>query len=163
MMKQSKKNKSLDIEKLLTLTNQGPSKWELDNIVYNDRATNPQTLINFLQRIKDLESKKSLTSAEDKELNILYSLCDDLDEAECIELLSNDDKIVQQNFIESLARQSALEVLTNDKVSFDTMYTMCKLSPSDFILTSKRTQDLINSIHELVIQGETLSKDIGGA
>jgi hypothetical protein len=40
---------------------------------------------------------------------------------------------------------------------------MCKLSPSDFIITAKRTQDLINSIHELVIQGETLSSDVAGA
>jgi molybdenum cofactor biosynthesis enzyme len=80
-----------------------------------------------------------------------------------VQLLSNDDEIVQQTFIENLARTSALEVLTNDRISYETMNTMCKLSPSDFILTAKRTQDLINSIHELVIQGETLSSDVAGA
>jgi len=162
-MKNQKQTK-LNVEKLLSLsTTQGPSKWALDNVKYNDRATNPETLLAFLQRIKELESIKKRTDFESKELEILNSLAEDLDEEECAQLLSNDDEVVQQNFIESLARKSALEVLTNDKVSFETMEMMCKLSPSDFILTSKRTQDLINSIHELVIQGETLSRDIGGA
>jgi hypothetical protein len=40
---------------------------------------------------------------------------------------------------------------------------MCRLSPEDFILTSKRTQDLISSIQELVIKGETLSDEMAGA
>jgi len=155
--------KNIDIDKILSLAQQGPSKWELDNITYNDRTTNPETLLAFLTRLKHLSVQASLTNYEAQELKILNSLAKDLNEDECIELLSNDDEVVQQNFIETLARTSALEVLTNDKVSFETMNTMCKLSPSDFILTSKRTQDLINSIHELVIQGETLSKDVAGA
>jgi hypothetical protein len=155
--------KNIDIDKILSLAQQGPSKWELDNITYNDRTTNPVTLLAFLNRLKHLSVQASLTDHEAQELKILNSLAKDLNEDECIELLSNDDEVVQQNFIETLARTSALEVLTNDKVSFETMNTMCKLSPSDFILTSKRTQDLINSIHELVIQGETLSKDVAGA
>lgn len=162
-MTKTKKAKNIDVQKILSLAQVGPSRWELDNITWNDRTSNPQTLLAFLKRIDHLSQIKSLTDAESSELEILNSLADDLDEAECIELLSNDDEIVQQNFIESLARTSALEVLTNDKVSIETMNTMCKLSPSDFILTSKRTQDLINSIHELVIQGETLSSDVAGA
>ena len=155
--------KNIDIDKILSLAQQGPSKWELDNITYNDRTTNPETLLAFLTRLKHLSVQASLTDYEAQELKILNSLAKDLNEDECIELLSNDDEVVQQTVIETLARTSALEVLTNDKVSFETMNTMCKLSPSDFILTSKRTQDLINSIHELVIQGETLSKDVAGA
>ena len=86
-----------------------------------------------------------------------------MDQIDCERLLSNDDDLAQQNFIENLARRSALEVLTCDKVTFETMNIMCKLAPEDFILTSKRTQDIINSVHELVIQGETLSRDIAGA
>ena len=43
------------------------------------------------------------------------------------------------------------------------MNAMCKLSPNDFILAAKRSQDIINSIRELVIQGETLSDDVAGA
>lgn len=162
-MTKTKKAKNIDVQKILSLAQTGPSRWELDNITWNDRTSNPQTLLAFLKRINHLSQIKDLSDAESSELEILNSLADDLDEAECIELLSNDDEIVQQNFIESLARTSALEVLTNDKVSIETMNTMCKLSPSDFILTSKRTQDLINSIHELVIQGETLSSDVAGA
>jgi hypothetical protein len=43
------------------------------------------------------------------------------------------------------------------------MNTACKLSPNDFILCAKRTQDLINAIQGLVIKGETLSSDVAGA
>ena len=157
------KNKKLNTEKLLTLASAGTSRWELDNITWHDRASNPETLISFLERISLLESLEERTSREERELDSLIDLANDLDEEECVQLLSNDDEIVQQTFIENLSRTSALEVLTNDRISFETMNTMCKLSPSDFILTAKRTQDLINSIHELVIQGETLSSDVAGA
>ena len=157
------KNKKLNTEKLLTLASAGTSRWELDNITWHDRASNPETLISFLERIQFLENIEDRNSKEERELDSLIDLANDLDEEECVELLSNDDEIVQQTFIENLARTSALEVLTNDRISFETMNTMCKLSPSDFIITAKRTQDLINSIHELVIQGETLSSDVAGA
>ena len=40
------------------------------------------------------------------------------------------------------------------------MEEMCKLSPEDFIMASKRSQDLINAIKELILQGETLSQDL---
>lgn len=157
------KNKKLNTEKLLTLASAGTSRWELDNITWHDRASNPETLVAFLERIKFLENIEDRNSKEERELDSLIDLANELDEEECEQLLSNDDEIVQQTFIENLARTSALEVLTNDRISYETMNTMCKLSPSDFILTAKRTQDLINSIHELVIQGETLSSDVAGA
>jgi len=154
----------LDVDKLLAAAAVGPSKWELDNIVYNDRTTNPNTLIAFLKRIKDLQTAgTSLTKIESEELEILVELANDLDEKECLDLLSNDDDFAQHRYIEEIARKSALEVLCNNKVDIETMHEMCKLSPEDFILASKRAQDLINSIKELIIQGETLSQDLAGA
>jgi hypothetical protein len=154
----------LDVDKLLAAAAVGPSKWELDNIVYNDRTTNPNTLIAFLKRIKDLQTAgTSLTKIESEELEILVELANDLDEKECLDLLSNDDDLAQHRYIEEIARKSALEVLCNNKVDIETMHEMCKLSPEDFILASKRAQDLINSIKELIIQGETLSQDLAGA
>lgn len=153
----------INIDHLLNIANTGPSKWELDNIIWHDRTNDPRCLIEFLTRIKTLEQNENKSSQEQKEYNILCELANELDEDECVELLSDQDEIVQQNFIESLARASALEVLTKDRVSLETMNIMCKLNPGDFILTSKRTQDIINSVHELVIQGETLSNDISGA
>ena len=155
--------KKLDIDSILSKAQLGLSRWELDNITWNDRASNPKTLYEFLTRIQELESLEEPSELELQELEILSELANDLDEQECVELLSNDDEVVQQNFIESLARQSALEVLTGGRVSFETMTTTCKLSPSDFILTAKRTQDLISAIQELVIQGETQSNDVAGA
>jgi hypothetical protein len=154
---------TLDIDSILSNARIGLSRWELDNIIWNDRTSNPKTLYNFLSRIQELSKKSDSTELEKDELEILQELAEDLNEQNCTELLSNDDDIVQQLFIERLARQSAIEVLTAGRVSFETMNTTCKLSPNDFILTAKRTQDLINSIQELVIQGETLSNDVAGA
>lgn len=157
------KKKKLDIDNILMNAYTGPSRWELDNIVWHDRNSDPTVLVAFLERIKELEEIDSRLPEENHELEILTSLANEMDEDECVALLKNDDETAQQNFIERLARRNALEVLTNERMSFETMNLMCKLSPPDFILASKRTQDLINSIHELVIQGETLSSDVAGA
>lgn len=157
---------SLDIKKLLEMTNNSQvSKWELDTIIWNERTTDPEVLKKFLFRIESLQSVtlKKLSDAERQELQILKELADSMDQDACEELLSQDDEVVKQRFIESLARQGALETLCKNEISIDTMEKMCKLSPNDFILTAKRSQDLINSIQELVIQGETLSNDVAGA
>jgi hypothetical protein len=153
----------LNIDYILSKVPAGPSRWELDNIVYNDRTTNPATLLAFLHRIRVLRDEHTPSEEKAAELAILEELAEELDQNECLEILSKDDDIVRQNFIENLARRGAIEVLCKDKVSEETMNMTCKLSPSDFILAAKRTQDLINSIRELVIQGETLSRDVAGA
>jgi len=137
------------------------SKWELDSVVYYDRTSNLKTLSNFLIRIQSLQIIKR-TPSEQEELGYLLELLEDLDEDECLELSDSTDEDHRISFIENLARISAIEILTGEKISFETMNTACKLSPSDFILCAKRTQDLINAIHGLVIKGETLSRDVAG-
>jgi uncharacterized protein YjgD (DUF1641 family) len=104
------------------------------------------------------ESEK--TSAEQQELSALLELYADLDDNDILDLIDPTDEESRDQFIEDLARESAIQVLTNGKMDFETMTTACKLSPNDFILCAKRTQDLINSIRGLVIKGETLSKDV---
>lgn len=154
----------IDVNGLLELaSNSQISKWELDNIVWNERTTNRTVLIDFLRRISVLKQLEKPTPSQTRELEILEELAEDMDQEVCEELLSQDDEQVRQRFVEDLARQGALETLCNNAVSIDTMEKMCKLNPTDFISTAKRSQDLINSIHELVIQGETLSNDVAGA
>ena len=138
------------------------SKWELDSVIYYDRTSNPKTLSDFLTRIQTLQLVKR-TANEQAELGYLLELLEDMDEDECLDLLDRTDEDDRISFIENLARISAIEILTGEKISFETMNTACKLSPSDFILCAKRTQDLINAIHGLVIKGETLSYDVAGA
>lgn len=155
---------SLDVEYLISLAESSQtSKWELDNIIWHERTTNPEVLLQFLKRIEYLQSLKAASLTQKAELQILTELADELDQEECEELFSQDDEVVRQRFIEALARQGALETLCNNAISIETMEKMCKLSPNDFILAAKRSQDLINSIQELVIQGETLSSDVAGA
>lgn len=150
------------IKKVLSNIKSGPSKWELDNITWADRTTNPTVLRDFLNRISFLQTNKN-TSAEAKELEILIEFLSDIDETECANLLNQSDEESKDTFIENLARSSAIQVLTNGKLDFETMTISCKLSPNDFILCAKRTQDIVNAIHGLVIKGETLSNDVAGA
>lgn len=151
------------IKILLSKINVGPSKWELDTITYYDRTSNVETLHRFLSRISELRTKKTLNVAEEHELANLLELLEDMDEDDISDLIERSEEDVKEMFIEDLARKSAIEVLTNGKLGFETMNTACKLSPNDFILCAKRTQDLINAIQGLVIKGETLSKDVAGA
>ena len=141
----------------------GPSKWELDSIIYYDRTSNLASLAKFLTRIQDLQTLKTKATAEEKqELGYLVELLEELDEEECLELLGSSAEDHKTSFIENLARTSAIEILTGGKISYESMNTACKLSPTDFILCAKRTQDLINAIQGLVIKGETLSMDVAG-
>jgi hypothetical protein len=141
----------------------GPSKWELDTIIWADRTSDLKTLVKFLTRVEELRTKTDLTSPEQEELKHLLELVDDLDRDECESLLTQSEEESKESYLEDLARTCAIEVLTNGKLSFDTMSISCRLSPNDFILCAKRTQDLINAIHGLVIKGETLSQDVAGA
>ncbi|NBO27902.1 MAG: hypothetical protein EBX47_07415 [Synechococcaceae bacterium WB8_1B_057] len=156
----------MNIEQVETLIDNlvvGPSKWELDNIIYWDRTTNPKTLHDFLTRLQSLSKKSDLNKSELNEKTYLLELLEDLDFDECQVLLEDDEEEIKLRFIENLARTCAIETLTNGRLDIETMNTACKLSPNDFIICAKRTQDLINAIHSLVIKGETLSKDVAGA
>lgn len=149
------KKKKLNVDKLAKLAAGGPSRWELDSFVYNDRTTNPDTLRSFLLRIQELKNNCA-NDNEKTELKILLELAESLDEEECIQLLSNSDDVVQTHYIEKLARLSALEVMSMGRTQLDTLSKMVKLSHSDFILVCKRTQELLDSIRDLAIQGENL-------
>jgi Mg/Co/Ni transporter MgtE len=151
------------IKNLISKSNVTTNKWELDNIVWWDRTTNSESLIRFVNRIQELTEQKTLTAEETKELQYLSELLDELEQDECDELLNRTEEQSKDAFIEDLARTSAIEILTGGKISYETMNTACKLSPSDFIMCAKRTQDLLNAIQGLVIKGETLSKDVAGA
>ena len=156
--------KPTQIKNILSKLNIGPSKWELDTVIYHDRYSNSTTLSAFLTRIQylqDLDNKASVS--EQQELEYLLELLEELDEDNCLELTDLTDEDIKNSFIENLARTSAIEILTGGKINFETMNTACKLSPNDFILCAKRTQDLINAIQGLVVKGETLSMDVAGA
>jgi len=155
--------KLTQIDNVLPRLITAPNKWELDSVIYYDRTSNVNTLSKFLARIQELHGLGDKADPNQaQELVYLVELLDDLDEDECLELMDQTDEDNRNTFIEGLARTSAIEVLTEGKLSFETMNTSCKLSPNDFILCAKRTQDLINAVQGLVIKGETLSMDVAG-
>ena len=155
--------KTTQIKQVLSAINLAPSKWELDTITWYDRLSNPTTLVNFLTRIENLQSLSTPDNHQQQELIHLLELLDDIENEDVEELIDRSEEELRDSFIENLAKISAIEVITNGKLSYKTMNTACKLSPNDFILCAKRTQDLLNSIQGLVIKGETLSKDVAGA
>ena len=93
----------------------------------------------------------------------LLELLENIKESDVEELINRTENQEKNSFIDELAKKSAIELITTGKMSFETMNTSCKLTPNDFVLCAKRTQDLMNSIRGLVIKGETLSKDVAGA
>lgn len=153
-MKPEKINEILEKLKL------GPSKWELDNVVYHDRGSNPETLAEFLNRIKELEGRSVRNSSEENELKNLLEILDEMEETDVFDACYQTEDDAKESYIENLARISAIQVLTNGKMDYETMNTACKFSPNDFILCAKRTQEIINAIRGLVIKGETLSQDV---
>jgi hypothetical protein len=155
--------KTTQIKELLSSITIGPSKWELDTITWHDRLSNPATLTNFLSRIQELQAIKKRPTSLQKELDHLVEMLDGIDDNDIADLVNQSEDDARDSFIEELAKVSAIEVITGGKLSFNTMNTACKLSPNDFILCAKRTQDLINSIQGLAIKGETLSNDVAGA
>jgi hypothetical protein len=153
--------KSENITQILSTLRDCLSKWELDNITWADRTTDPRVLSQFLQRIEQLQTLE--TRAAKQELTYLLELLEDIDESDCAALANQTDDTARILFIENLARISAIEILTDNKLSFDTMTISCKLSPSDFILCAKRAQDLINAVQGMVIKSENLSPDVAQA
>lgn len=151
------------IKDLLDKSTECPSKWELETIIWADRNRDPNVLIKFLKRIDYLYSTENKTTTQEEELAHLLVMLEELDEKECISILSKSTDIARDIFIENLARRSAIEILCLHKLTIETMTLACKLSPNDFILCAKRSQDLIDSISGLAIKGEKLSKDIAGA
>jgi hypothetical protein len=117
-----------------------------------------------LNRIQKLQTLTNTASPEEQqELTYLLELLNELNDEDVSELINRSDEQAKDAFIENLARTSAIEILTGGKILYETMNTACKLSPNDFIMCAKRTQDLLNSIQGLVVKGETLSKDVAGA
>ena len=155
--------KTEQIKDVLSSIKLVPSKWELDTIIWHDRLSNPNTLVGFLNQIQQLQEIKNPSADQKLELSYLLDLLDEIEDSDLDALINRSDEEVKDAFIEDLAKVSAIEVITGGKLSFETMNTACKLSPNDFILCAKRTQDLINSIQGLAIKGETLSNDVAGA
>ena len=125
--------------------------------------SNTKTLAAFLDRIQELKSIKKTAADIQRELVYLLELWEEVEQSDIDDLCNRTEEDAKDVFIEELAKVSAIEVITGGKISYETMNTACKLSPNDFILCAKRTQDLLNAIQGLVIKGETLSKDVAGA
>ena len=82
---------SLDIDALLSLAKESSvSKWELDNITWHERASNPKVLLEFLGRIKELKKTENPTDEQRQELDILEELAEDMDNDYGIDGLDSD-------------------------------------------------------------------------
>ena len=150
--------KSENITNVLSQLRACPSKWELDNITWADRTTDPQVLSKFLQRIEELQQASSRAATQ--ELTILLELLEEINEDEVALLINQTEDAAKSQYIEKLARVSAIEILLDNKLSFDTVDSTCKLGHNDFILCATRAQELITAVQSMMIKSESLSQDI---
>jgi hypothetical protein len=152
------KMKTENITNVLSQLRACPSKWELDNITWSDRTTDPQVLSKFLQRIEELQQLSSRAATQ--ELAILLELLEEINDYEVELLVDQTEAAAKSQYIEKLARVSAVEILSDNKLSFNTIDVTCKLGHNDFILCATRAQELITAVQSMMIKSESLSQDI---
>jgi hypothetical protein len=150
--------KTENISNVLSQLRACPSKWELDNIIWSDRTVDPRVLSKFLYRIEELQQASSVAARQ--ELAILLELLEEINEEEVELLVNQTEDAAKSQYIEQLARVSAVEILADNKLSFDTVKSTCKLSHNDFILCATRAQELITAIQGMMIKSESLSNDV---
>lgn len=150
--------KTENITNVLSQLRACPSKWELDNITWADRTTDPQVLSKFLQRIEELQQLSSRAATQ--ELAILLELLEEINDYEVELLVDQTEAAAKSQYIEKLARVSAVEILSDNKLSFNTIDVTCKLGHNDFILCATRAQELITAVQSMMIKSESLSQDI---
>jgi hypothetical protein len=152
------KMKTENITNVLSQLRACPSKWELDNITWSDRTTDPQVMSKFLQRIEELQQASSRAATQ--ELAILLELLEEINDYEVELLVDQTEAAAKSQYIEKLARVSAVEILSDNKLSFNTIDVTCKLGHNDFILCATRAQELITAVQSMMIKSESLSQDI---
>jgi hypothetical protein len=150
--------KTENITNVLSQLRDCPSKWELDNIIWSDRTADPQVLSKFLQRIEELQQASSRAATQ--ELTILLELLEEINDYEVELLVDQTEAAAKSQYIEKLARVSAVEILSDNKLSFNTIDVTCKLGHNDFILCATRAQELITAVQSMMIKSESLSQDI---
>ena len=148
----------MDINKLLKNIPIGRSQYEFDNFVIgssNSAARQVRTLLvekeeyeRQLAQISSHPDTSRLADAMKKELAQIDEFLGQFDEDQIASVLSNFEDEEGEYWAETLGKAAAVEVLTNDKVSTETLSKLALLPIEDF----KTSVDITNKIIQYIKQ-----------
>jgi hypothetical protein len=156
------------ISALLDSVNLGMSSYEFRNFFLEEHPTNARQLIAVMQEIEKLHHRIERIKAMQAELSgqapnlvlhrklkimknqydLLISWYENIDDKTKKNILENFEKEESDYWSNYLGRQSAIELLTIGKPSFDTMDKMVKLPVEDFEKTVRVCVRYANLIKE---------------
>ena len=154
----------MDINKLLKNIPIGRSQYEFDNFVIgssNSAARQVRTLLvekeeyeRQLAQISSHPDTSRLADAMKKELVQIDEFLGQFDEEQIASVLSNFEDEEGEYWAETLGKAAAVEVLTNDKVSTETLSKLALLPIEDFKTSVEVTNKIIQYIKQTTAQLE---------
>lgn len=154
----------MDINKLLKNIPIGRSQYEFDNFVIGSSNSAARQVRALLVDKEEYERQLSqlATSTEEsryvdsikKELSQIDEFLGQFDEEQIASVLSNFEDEEGEYWAETLGKAAAVDVLTNDKVSSETLAKLALLPIEDFKTSVEVTNKIIQYIRQTTAQLE---------
>lgn len=154
----------MDITQLLKNIPIGRSQYEFDNFVIgssNSAARQVRTLLlekeeyeRQIAQLANTPDTSRYTDAALKELAQINEFLGQFDEEQIASVLSNFEDEEGEYWAETLGKAAAVEVLTNDKVSTETLSKLALLPIEDFKTSVEITNKIIQYIKQTTAQLE---------
>jgi hypothetical protein len=137
-----------------------PSEYELKYIIWTGLDYDRNKLIQFVDYYNSVLIESEIDDVKKDELSILDNILSEYDTDKLEKLLQNDETVSKIALIEKLARTAALEKLLNKIYSKDTYSIISNLPLSDYQLTIKRINELIDIVNSTTYQTEEYPKHL---
>lgn len=138
------------------------SKYVLYHITWNGIGFDKEKLIQFIKRIKFLRVVSIFSKSHKEELKILNEIYSMYDEKILNGLLSNDEKISKNGFIEKWSRIGAIDILLNGVYNRNTFTVISNLPIEDYQLICKRIEELVNYGRNITYQQDKITNNTPG-
>ena len=136
------------------------SEYEMKYVTWVGLDYNRDKLIKFVNYYNDVSVKSETDIHKKEELILLNNILFEYDIDKLEKLLHNDETVSRMALIEKWARTAALEKLLNKTYSKDTYEVISNLPLSDYQLTIKRINELINIVNSTTYQTEDYPKNL---
>ena len=136
------------------------SEYEMKYVTWVGLDYNRDKLIKFVNYYNDVSVKSETDIHKKEELILLNNILSEYDIDKLEKLLNNDETVSRMALIEKWARTAALEKLLNKTYSKDTYEVISNLPLSDYQLTIKRINELINIVNSTTYQTEDYPKNL---
>jgi len=144
---------------LLNNINESTSQYEERYIKWVSINYDKAKLLELLYELKFLKEQATPNVTR---IKFLEQILQDNDLDHLYKLLTNDEATTRFAVIEKYARKAAMEMLVRGKYTIKTLNTITQLPISDYQLTVKRIQEIINLISDVTAQSSSQSQGIAG-